>query len=209
MRNHKTLIRGMLALAILGVVTAALVTSPVGAATSVTKKKAKSIATNKVNQLAPGIAQTAISTDNASTEGIFASFKDGPGAITGTTFSTIASLPVPAGNYAFFAKVGVFHSAAGSTISSECRLEAGTDFDVGAAEVQESDFTTFAQATIALETVHAFAAAGVVELKCRELVVASNDEYEFVKIIGIRGPSLTNAVSPVRTLRDGGGPDGG
>ncbi|MGH9168506.1 MAG: hypothetical protein ACRD02_11850 [Acidimicrobiia bacterium] len=193
---------------------AAVLASPVGAAKKgVTKKKVRNIAKKQVNKLAPGIAtgiaQTAVNTDNSSAEGIFASFKDGPGTIGDTTFATIASLPVPAGNYAFFAKVGIFHPSAGSTISSECRLEAGADTDVGAAEVQEADFTGFAQATIALEVVHSFASAGVVELKCRELVAASNDQYEFVKIIGIRGPTLTNAVSPVRILRDGDAPDGG
>ncbi len=64
MRNHKTITRGVLALVVLGVATAALVVSPVGAATTVTKKKAKNIAAKQVNKLAPGIA-TDVVTDTA------------------------------------------------------------------------------------------------------------------------------------------------
>jgi hypothetical protein len=194
MRNHKTLIRGMLALAILGLVTAALVASPVGAATTVTKKKAKTIATNKVNKLAPGIATTVaeglLDAENAIVH------RDVPGTnidIVGNSGfdlnnpnTILGSLTLPAGNWWVHTDFLAVRNTSGIVISCDLRV-GGTVVD------KLSSFEGDAQSndTVSMQGVAALPSGGTAEVRCDDGAPGGTNTWvDFLDISGIEGSTL-------------------
>jgi hypothetical protein len=168
-------LRGAITLGVIGALAAGLMMSPVTAASPFLKKKAYK-----------------------KSEGIFASFKDGPTDIpsvgaspTAADHQTIASLSVPKGKYAVNAKLYVEASADSSEVS--CRLVAGADFDE--TRIVSNDDAQFT--AMALQVVHVFGAAGTIELKCADAAVAPNtdDQARFIKITAVRARSLVNGAS--------------
>lgn len=171
------------------------------------KKIAKKVATNKVNQLAPGIANQAVQADNASSEGIFASFKNGPVDVP-NSLATIASLNVPPGNYAIFAKLWLEDIDPGFDVSVHCRLSAGGNFDDSMASADNPTEGTAgvgdrARIPMALQVVNTFASSGTITLQCTD--ENTIEQARFIKITAIRAASVTNAVSPTSAARAGEG----
>jgi hypothetical protein len=128
--------------------------------------------------------------------GIVAGFKNGPGDIPSVPAATdagatIATLAVPAGKYAIFAKLYVEDTL---SVSNEyvvtCRLEAGADFDETATHV----FFAPWRAAISLQVAHSFPSAGSVVVKCRDDLPPPNTTavYRYLKITAIEQASLSN-----------------
>lgn len=195
MRNHKTLTRGILALAVLGMVTAALVASPVGAATNVTKKKAKNIAKKQVNQLAPGIATGIANTVVGANGGIINKFHEGELDIGGdgldVTSGLVTTLPLTAGNWFVQAKMGMRGDSSGQQ-GGTCRLSAGGVSDL-------FDQTTIAGSGLAekevdvLNVAVTLAAAANAELRCTDLAGPGGSvRIDHVQLTAIKAPSLTS-----------------
>ncbi len=195
MRSKKTLIRGILALAVLGAVTAALVASPVGAATTVTKKKAKTIATNKVNKLAPGIA-TDVATQLLDEENAIV-HRDVPGTnidIVGNSGfdlnnpnTILGSLTLPAGNWWVHSDFLATRNSGGIVIS--CQLRVGGTVVDGL-----SSFETDAQSqdTVSMQGVAALPAGGPAEVRCDDGSVGGTSTYvDHLDITGIEGSTLS------------------
>jgi hypothetical protein len=126
-----------------------------------------------------------------------AGFKNGPGdvpsvpAVTDAA-ATIATLALPAGNYAIFAKLFVEDTA--NTTNEyvvTCRLEAGTDVDESMTHV----FFAPWRAALSLQVVHSFSSAGSAVVKCRDELPAPNTGtiYRQLKITAIEQASISNA----------------
>ena len=126
-----------------------------------------------------------------------AGFKNGPGdvpsvpAVTDAA-ATIATLALPAGNYAIFAKLYVEDPTIGPVdpdTTVVCRLEAGTDVDETSTELLPPW-----RASISLQVVHAFTAAGSAVVKCRDDLPAPSTTtvYRFLKITAIEQGSVSN-----------------
>ena len=140
-------------------------------------------------------ATNAVAADNATAEGIFASFNDGPISVP-SGLATVASLNVPAGKYAVFGKLWVQDVDPGFDVNTFCQLEAGSTMDQGQVFADDpDDVVAPSSGVIALELVHEFGGTGgTINLSCDDDFGA--DEALFIKIIAMRGPSLTNAASP-------------
>jgi len=152
------------ALVAAGAVTAALLTSPVNAGLSM--KKVKKIVQRAINE----------------NGGIYQVSKDAAGD-TPATATAVASLSLPVGNYALFAKAVLARQAPG-TGAVVCELFVnGVESDESVAILSDGSgtVTTSLQATSG--------SGGTVELRCRESGVDTN--HRSVKITAIRGPSLT------------------
>jgi len=126
-----------------------------------------------------------------------AGFKNGPGdvpsvpAVTDAA-ATIATLSLPAGNFAIFAKLYVEDPTAGPVdpdITVVCRLEAGTDIDENSTELLPPW-----RAALSLQVVHAFSSAGSAVVKCRDDQPAPNTTtvYRQLKITAIEQGSISN-----------------
>ena len=190
MAQRRTLVRGGITLAVLAALAGAMVVAPAGAHVTSKfghlKKHIKKIAKQEANKAVAG--------DNASAEGIFASFLDGPVDIP-TALTTIGSLSVPAGKYAVFAKVTVEDIDPGFDTTSECQLDAGGTVDNGEAYAETpTGASTESGIVIALEVVHEFTGSGgTINLLCADNDTV--DQAKDIKIIAIRGPSLSNVAA--------------
>ena len=195
MRNRKALIRGMFALAILGLVTAALVSSPVGAATTVTKKKAKTIAAKQVNKLTPGIATGVANTVVDANGGIIERFHEGELDIGGDGLDVasglVTTMPLPAGNWFVQAKMGMRGGSSGQQ-GGTCRLTVGGVSDL-------FDQTTIAGSGLSEKEVDVLnvsttlAAAGNAELRCTDLAGPCGlIRIDHVRLTAVKAPSLTS-----------------
>lgn len=125
-----------------------------------------------------------------------AGFKNGPGDIPSVpavtdAAATIATLAVPAGNYAIFAKLYLEDT---TSVTNEyvvtCRLEAGADVDESATHM----FFAPWRAAMSLQVVHSFPSAGSVVVKCRDDLPPPNTTaiYRFLKITAIEQGSVSN-----------------
>jgi hypothetical protein len=192
--QRRTLVRGGITLAVLAALAGAMVVAPAGAHVTSKfghlKKHIKKIAKQEANK--------AVAADNAAAEGIFASFQDGPVDIPNGG-GTIASLNVPAGKYAVFAKAWVQDQDDGFDVGTFCQLNAGASIDQTYVEADNpTDNPGPSRGTAALELVHEFTAPGTITLDCDDFLGGSGvDEARFIKIIAIRSPSLSNVTSPV------------
>jgi hypothetical protein len=126
-----------------------------------------------------------------------AGFKNGPGdvpsvpAVTDVA-ATIATLALPAGSYAIFAKLYLedLVTADVSDYVVVCRLEAGSDFD----ETTTHVFFGPWRSPLTLQLVHSFSSAGSVVVKCRDDRSPPNTAttYRFLKITAIEQGSVSN-----------------
>ena len=138
--------------------------------------------------------------ESANSGRIVAGFDDGPNEIPDRELARIAELPLPAGNYAIFAKFSLSNPFESGFTSVSCRLDAGGDFDrsstvvegLNIGEVLENEGTS--ALTQSLEVVHRFSAPGSVVLSCADFKAVGDGEvlYEDLKLIAIRGSSLSN-----------------
>lgn len=119
----------------------------------------------------------------------YSGFKNGPVAAP-STLSTIATLNIPqAGNYVIFAKLWMFDNV-NTDVLTDCTLVAGSDSDESRTMLEGNSGTVVAGATVALNVVHVFAAAGAVALNCNGFGV--NISINSIKITAIKVANLTN-----------------
>ncbi|HEX3911362.1 MAG TPA: collagen-like protein [Solirubrobacteraceae bacterium] len=120
----------------------------------------------------------------------FATFHDGEIEVTSTEESkstVVATLNVPAGDYAIFGKLYVSSNKAGTT-SVFCRLAAATDTDDDLTHIELGE--TEAEA---LQVVHTFAGAGLVRIGCWG--VTEEVSISHIKITAIQVSALTDTAS--------------
>jgi hypothetical protein len=135
--------------------------------------------------------------------GSFAGFKNGPGDVPSVpaatdAAATIATLSLPTGNFAIFAKLYVDDAVTFDPpqVVVTCRLEAGSDFDESVTMLFPGGVRD--QAVISLQLVHAFTSAGSAVVKCRDDLSAPNTNtvYRQLKITAIEQPSISNVSLP-------------
>ena len=108
---------------------------------------------------------------------------------TGTGAVTLATLTVPsAGTYVIHGTVRLSNPS-GSSIASTCTLTAGGDTDTAMSLFNISG--AGATATLPVEVVHTFAAAGSAQLACKS-VESISTTYSNAKIIAVQVTSATN-----------------
>jgi hypothetical protein len=146
-------------------------------------------------QVDPGLIE------NANSGKIFAGFDDGPHDVP-NELGLIGQLPLPAGNYAIFAKLSLRNPSETRLATVTCRLTAGGDFDetfvtlerfdVGSAVFDGQGTSALAQS---LEVVHRFDEPSRALIFCADSSYFFPDGkvlYEDLKIIAIRGSRLSN-----------------
>lgn len=119
---------------------------------------------------------------------VYSGFHDAPITLP-STLKTIATLRVPAGNYAITAKVTVWN---GQNIDDTltCKLVAGGDFDTSITVLTGNTVPYANYATMPLNVVHHFAGRGKIHLQCTGGTV--NTTASWIKITAIRAGSLSN-----------------
>lgn len=174
-RVRRPWLRGVATLGLVGILAAGWMIAPATAGKFATKAKLNGVSA-RVSALEAGT-------------GIYSSFKDGPLSVP-DALGAVASLSVPTGKYAINAKLYINDT---STLTSvRCDLAAGGDFD--RTITNNGVDTGEDSASMALQVVHNFTAAGTVTLSCTD----SGDvdtTANFIKITAIRGPTLTNTAS--------------
>lgn len=140
---------------------------------------------------------------------IFAGFNDGPSNLPdfvgGAETPQIATLDLPAGNYAIFAKLvvrtveveEVSFTSKGSVV---CQLSAGDDFDRSSALLEERDDRPIQASenddvVVSLEVVHHFTQPGQAVLRCSKGIDASSEvlmQFRNLKIIALEGSHISN-----------------
>jgi hypothetical protein len=123
----------------------------------------------------------------------FATFRDSFDLVTGANQSVpVASLAVPAGRYAIFAKLYTGVPISGLSETIRCRLAAGADFDNS---IVNHD-ALIAAVPLSLQVVHEFASDGTIDLSCGHIFTTGHTALGFIKITAIRVASLSNVPSP-------------
>jgi hypothetical protein len=119
----------------------------------------------------------------------FSGYKNGPVAVP-ATLTTIATLNLPsAGKYVIFAKLWLFDNV-NTTVLTDCQLSAEGDTDHARASLEGNSGTVVSGASVALNVVHEFTAAGVAELKCNAYGVDVSANQ--IKITAIKVGDLAN-----------------
>jgi hypothetical protein len=110
-------------------------------------------------------------------------------AFTGT--GSVASLNVPAGNYAISATAYAWNvtSPGGATVLIDCTMTAGTNTDELRVELAPLDDPGDAQ-SLAFSLAHTFSAAGTINITCDNF--GQEVAYNNVRITAIQVGSLTN-----------------
>jgi hypothetical protein len=134
---------------------------------------------------APGLPGPTGPTGPAGPSNAYAQFLNGPIAVPSSP-ATLTSLSIPqAGAYALWAKAAIGTGALlDATVT--CTLEAGADVDQSAVSILADDL-----ATLALQVVHQFTAAGVANFRCE--AAGGPAAAAAVKITAIRVGSLVNS----------------
>jgi hypothetical protein len=175
--KSKPWFRGVITLTLVGAVAGGLMLSPVNAAHS--DAHVRTLAKQVVKQ----------------NGGIFATFLDTNISVP-TGIDTVATLGVPAGRYAIFAKTTVEDS---SDIDTQCILEAGNHEDEGWATVEQSSDELQARVTLNLQVAHRFRGGGTIRLRCDD--DGDADGMEDTKIMAIRQATLRSRASqPLATI---------
>ena len=120
----------------------------------------------------------------------YSAWRNGPDFLSGS-LQTIGTLKIPAaGSYVIFAKMWFYDTENGGAVG-ECRLTAGADWDDSRTALTGHVGIVVSAATVELNVVHEFTAAGSVDLSCSK---AGGDmvQYNFVKITAIKVANLTN-----------------
>jgi hypothetical protein len=138
-----------------------------------------------------GVLQLAIDPALLERGRIFSGFNDGPGEIP-NDLATIATLNLPAGSYAIFAKLTLDNTFSG-TDRIVCRLSAETDFDDAGLVVEDAVLPLIGYLdTLNLNVVHHFTDPGAVTLACATLDVDHSTRYRYLKITAVEGSSISN-----------------
>jgi hypothetical protein len=169
--------RGVITLTLVGAVAGGLMLAPVNAAHS--DAHVRNLAKQVVKQ----------------NGGIFAMFSDASRSVP-TGIDTVATLSVPSGRYAIFAKTTVTDPA---DIDTQCILVAGNHQDEGWATVEQNSDELEARATLNLQVGHRFRGSGTIRLRCDD--DGDADDIEDIKIMAIRQPTLRNrSQAPLRPV---------
>ena len=183
----KPWLRGALTLGVLTIFGAAALISNAGAVPE-NKEASKKFVKKRINKLGPAIANAAVQNDNNTAEGIFASFED-DGTTVPDSKATIGTLDLPAGTYAIFAKLGIFDSD--DVIRTDCELVGGSDRDEAYAYMDPTtDGSPFAEQTLTMMVAPTLNTNTTVQVRCADF--ANDDQWEWLKIIAIRQPTLSN-----------------
>ena len=117
--------------------------------------------------------------------------------------TTVATLNLPEGSFAVFAKMTLLNSTDDSIFADydrvRCRLVAGEDFDEATVSVEERGDAAFpagSEDTIGLNLVHRFTEPGTVALTCFASDHMENISARDLKIIAIEGSSVSNVFLP-------------
>jgi hypothetical protein len=134
---------------------------------------------------------------------LFAGFNDAPFAIPSEVTTTVATLNLPEGSFAIFAKMTLLNAIDDSIFADfdrvNCRLVAGDDFDEASVSLEERGDAAFpagSEDTIGLNLVHRFTEPGAVELTCFASDHVENISARDLKIIAIEGSSVSNVFLP-------------
>jgi hypothetical protein len=120
----------------------------------------------------------------------FSGYKNGPVAVP-ATLTTIATLNLPsAGKYVIFAKLWLFDNV-NTSVLTDCQLSAEGDTDHARASLEGNGAAFVTGASVALNVVHEFTAAGAAELKCNAFGVDVSANQ--IKITAIKVGNLTNS----------------
>jgi len=134
---------------------------------------------------------------------LFAGFNDSPVPIPAESSTTIATLDLPEGSFAIFAKMTLLNSIDDSIFADfdrvSCRLTAGDDFDEAIVSLEERGDAALpvgSQDTIGLNLVHRFTEPGAVALTCFASDHMENISGRDLKVIAIEGSSLSKVFLP-------------
>jgi hypothetical protein len=134
---------------------------------------------------------------------LFAGFNNGPFAIPPEAATTVATLHLPEGSFAIFAKMTIANAIDDSVFADfdrvNCRLAAGDDFDEAVVSVEERGDAALpvgSNDTIGLNLVHRFTEPGTAALTCFASDHMENIGARDLKIIAIEGSSLSNVFLP-------------
>ena len=163
--------------------------------------------------------------ERANSGRIVAGFDDGPNEIPNRELARIAELPLPAGNYAIFAKLSLRNPFESGYTSVSCRLDAGGDFDRTHTVVEGPNIGSLLEnegtsaLTQSLEVVHRFSAPGLLAAaptsrrsatgRClQRSEVRSRSRLESLehlprRIAGYETPSHERATGPIWADRGG------
>jgi hypothetical protein len=123
---------------------------------------------------------------------VYSGYHDAPITLP-SSLAAIATLRVPAGNYAVFAKLTVWN---GENIDDTltCKLVAGADFDTSLTVLTGNSVPYADYAAMALNVVHHFARRGKIQLQCTGGSV--DTQASWIKITAIKAGSLSNTAIP-------------
>jgi len=140
---------------------------------------------------------------------VFAGFNDGPGQIPmGVEPQQIATLDLPEGDYAIFAKMQVAHPDQTGDSYVRCTLTAGADSDAADLVLENTKeggdqfWGEASRQVMKLQVVHRFEAPGTIVLSCADgfpipFGTGLGDEntlFTQLKIIAMRVSSISNVV---------------
>jgi hypothetical protein len=180
-RGQRTWMRGAVTLAALAALTIGVLAAPGGAAGTLTKAKVKKIAKKVANKV--------VDAENAIVASDFPDADPGPGT-TGFTYgptTTIASLTVPAGNWAYHTDFLISRNSGGLVVG--CRLLSGATI-VDQTNSFEGD--TQSVETVSMQGASAFPNGGTIEVRCDDGVAggSGNSAERGIDIIAIEGSTL-------------------
>jgi hypothetical protein len=123
---------------------------------------------------------------------VYSGFHDAPITLP-STLSTIATLRVPAGSYAVFAKLTVWN---GQNIDDllTCKLVAGSDFDTSYTVLTGNTVPFANYAAMELNVVHHFGGRGKIHLQCTGGSVDTTASW--IKITAVKAGSISNTAIP-------------
>jgi hypothetical protein len=137
---------------------------------------------------APALAGAASSVSAAPSPVIVAGFKNGPVDVTGSGLHTVATMHVPAGSWAIFAKAWVLNLSS-SYVEPDCRLVAGGASDSSRPLIEPNGQSASA-ATLAFNVIHKFTSAGTAKVECNAF--GTDIQINMIKVTAIKAGKLTN-----------------
>jgi hypothetical protein len=134
--------------------------------------------------------------DKGPSTDVFAGFYDGPVALpvvpNPADYQPVAKLSLAPGDYALLATLNVANGTSGNPDIINCKLTAGADFDIAAADlspVVEGEFVVNDISRLTLQVVHEFADSGDAVVSCG---ASDPGELSFLKITATRLAHLSN-----------------
>jgi len=127
----------------------------------------------------------------------FASFTDGPVFLPFSTFTTIASLSLPAGSFLVLAKASITNDAGTGDTGARCRLVSpATQADEALAGLEDVNIAGSADAgVITMIVATTLATPGDMTLRCRN-EGGGTTNARFIKLSAIQVGALSNVASP-------------